>query len=92
VALLPVLKNTIADIFPDPTDRQCVSEDARILPMPGSRRLACWLKIVAFHLTLDVQEEKPISFPMKVSFSVVPKEICIKNEQTIKFKYCHTMF
>ena len=35
-ALLPVHKNTIAAIFPDPTDRPSVSEDARILPMTGA--------------------------------------------------------
>ena len=49
-------------------------------------------KIVDFRLTLGVQEEKLIFSPIEVSFRVVPKEICIKNEQTIKFQSCHTMF
>ena len=61
--------------------------------MTGTRRLACWLKIVDFRFPLGVQEDKLISnISIKVSFRVVPKEICIKKEQTIKFKYCHTMF
>ena len=60
-------------------------------PNDGNSSPRLLVEIVHFRLTLGVQEGnlKLISFPIKASFRVVPKEIYIKNEKTIK--YCHTM-